>query len=425
VVRGGKISNVVTEANSASIPPNARYADFPPQATVVPAFMDLSTGLGFDGASGSISLGTNVGNRLSASDPAIAAARKAGIGTALLVGTGNGPKPILALKLSDQLRVVKEPVAIAFEIGTNLTSEAERIRGALKQAKSYHESWIKYESDLVEYEKKKKEYDAAKAKAEAEKKTKEATTPAQKPAEKQSTKENDPPKKNPPQSLADADVQAPPNENKDPPKKDEPKKEEAKSTADPNEPKAPNKLTVSSTLEPFRDVFRGKTPVVVSASRWDAIKLAITIFRDEFGLKTILAGAEDAYRNPEFLSEKQVSIIVGPELVRQVEFEQVNVPLSLALRGLPIGFQSKATSGSRQLPSAVQFAVHKGLGTGDALVGLTSGPAGFLGLNQTGAIEPGKDADLVVLSGPPFGTASRVLAVMIDGEWVYRAEIHQ
>ena len=43
-------------------------------------------------------------------------------------------------------------------------------------------------------------------------------------------------------------------------------------------------------------------------------------------------------------------------------------------------------------------------------------------LSDIGALEPGREADLVALSGPPFHPSTRVLAVMIGGEWVYRAE---
>jgi imidazolonepropionase-like amidohydrolase len=39
-----------------------------------------------------------------------------------------------------------------------------------------------------------------------------------------------------------------------------------------------------------------------------------------------------------------------------------------------------------------------------------------------GSLEPGKDADLVVLSGDPFGAATRVRAVYVDGKAVFRAE---
>ena len=60
---------------------------------------------------------------------------------------------------------------------------------------------------------------------------------------------------------------------------------------------------------------------------------------------------------------------------------------------------------------------------GDALAGLTAWPAELLGLDdRIGGIAAGRDADLVVLSGPPFELTSRVLAVMIDGQWVYQSE---
>ena len=74
------------------------------------------------------------------------------------------------------------------------------------------------------------------------------------------------------------------------------------------------------------------------------------------------------------------------------------------------------------LPMVVQHAVSKGLGADDALAGLTSSPAELLSLTDIGTIATGKDADLVVLSGPPFDPASRVIAVMIDGQWVYEEE---
>ena len=54
---------------------------------------------------------------------------------------------------------------------------------------------------------------------------------------------------------------------------------------------------------------------------------------------------------------------------------------------------------------------------------MTAAPARFLSIDkQVGTLTVGKDADLVVLSGPPFELSTRVLAVMIDGDWVYQAE---
>jgi imidazolonepropionase-like amidohydrolase len=55
-----------------------------------------------------------------------------------------------------------------------------------------------------------------------------------------------------------------------------------------------------------------------------------------------------------------------------------------------------------------------------ALVWLTLNPAWALGVaDQTGSIEPGKMADLVVWSGSPFSVYSRAEQVYIDGERVF------
>src|SRR5207245_1213827 len=67
-------------------------------------------------------------------------------------------------------------------------------------------------------------------------------------------------------------------------------------------------------------------------------------------------------------------------------------------------------------------ALRRGLGADDALLSLTTGAAKLVGLENVGSLAVGKDADLVVLSGPPFELSTRVLAVMIDGEWVYQSD---
>jgi imidazolonepropionase-like amidohydrolase len=109
-----------------------------------------------------------------------------------------------------------------------------------------------------------------------------------------------------------------------------------------------------------------------------------------------------------------------------VDNKIVNLPQVLANAQVPFGFQSGARAGVKTLPLAVQYAVHKGLGKDDALGGLTAAPAEFLSIDASvGRLAVGKDADLVVLSGPPFEPGSQVLAVMIDGRWVYEKEKNQ
>jgi imidazolonepropionase-like amidohydrolase len=109
--------------------------------------------------------------------------------------------------------------------------------------------------------------------------------------------------------------------------------------------------------------------------------------------------------------------------VQTAENQTINTPQLLANRGVPFAFQSKATTGVKMLPLAVQYAVRRGLGTEDALTGLTAGPAKLLSIDdRVGVLAVGRDADLVVLSGPPFESSTRVLAVMIDGQWVHQEE---
>jgi imidazolonepropionase-like amidohydrolase len=338
-----------------SAPPDAEERRFA-NGVIVPGFLDLSTGLGLGGpVTGGVSFTTKLGDRLVVADPAMATARQGGVTTVLLSGAGGQTGPVLAFKLGDKPRPLAEPVAIHFAVRGNLTAAGPQLRSTLQAGKAYADSFARYEKDVADYEKRKKEYDAA-------------------PADQK-----------------------------------------------PEEPRAPAKPEGVEGLEPYRALLTGRIPALVEAQREDAIRLAITICRDEFNLRTILVGADDAHRVADLLAEKQVNVAVGPNMVRSVQREEVNLPLTLAVHGVPIGFQSQATTGVRHLPLAVSYAVRHGLGVDDALRGLTLGPARFLGLDGAiGSLAVGKDADLVVLSGSPFELSTRVLAVMIDGEWVHQ-----
>jgi imidazolonepropionase-like amidohydrolase len=360
LVEGGRISGLGRDVSTSPDAVVRRYE----RAVVVPGFVDLSTGLGLGSpATTPVSLQTALGDRLLSDDPAVAIARQGGVTTVLLATNSPAASPVVAFKLGDRPHVVQDPVAIRFGITGNLTAQAASIRATLQPARAYAESWSRYETALTEFEKKKRDAEA-----------------------------------NKPNPASGA-------------------KDEAKSPAAPQPPEKPR---VVEGLEPYRALFAGKIPALVEAHRADAIKLAIQVFRDEFKLRTILLGADDAFRMADLLAEKQVAVAVGPELVRKLERETINLAQMLANRGIPYGFQSRATTGVKSLPVAVQFAVRRGLGADDALAGLTAAPAKLLSIdNRVGTLAVGKDADLVILSGPPFELSTRVLAVMIDGQWVY------
>ncbi|MDP1563977.1 MAG: amidohydrolase family protein [Pirellulaceae bacterium] len=123
------------------------------------------------------------------------------------------------------------------------------------------------------------------------------------------------------------------------------------------------------------------------------------------------------------IAKSGAKFITGPGLVGTVAGQAVNYPQLLAQQRVPFGFQSKSGANSAGLAYVVGFAVHQGLADRDALNGLTTSAAEMFGLSTIGQLTPGQDADLVVLSGPPFDPGSRVLAVMIDGQWVYKREV--
>ena len=379
LVEGGKVRGI---GRDVSAPADATIRRFN-RGVIVPGFVDCGTGLGLGGPlTSQVALNTHLGERLVSGDPSAGIARQGGVTTVLLSSSAGGTGPVIAFKLGDKPNVIQDPVAIRFSVTGNLTTQGASLRATLQAAKAYADSFTKYDVAQAEYLKKKADYDAAKAKA-----TPAAATarPATGTSGTAATQEKKP--------------------------------------EEPKAPTAPDKPSVVAALEPYRALFAGKIPALVEAKRSDAIKLAVQIFRDEFKLRTILLGAEDAFRLPNLLAEKGVAVAVGPELVQTVQDQTINTAQLLANRGIPFSFQSKATTGVKMLPLAVQYAVRCGLGSEDALAGLTSGPAKLLSIdNRIGTLAVGRDADLVVLSGPPFESSTRVLAVMIDGQWVFQEE---
>ncbi len=447
LIQDGKVLAI---GRDVSAPVDATRRRFP-DAVIVPGFVDLYTGLGMGAPlRGSVSLDTKLGDLLVSDDPSIAAAREGGVTTVLLGPSGDSIGPVVAFKLSDQPRVVKDPVAVRFSVSGNLTSKAASLRSTLRRAKSYADRWTQYEKDLAEYERsasKQRDDDKNDSGKKPEKETKkelkkEIVKKTKKEPKKESEKESKKAPKKEAKRKPKKETEKEPKKESEKGSKKEAKKElikkapkeasekepqkEPKEDADKEsekEPKPPKKPQVTANLEPYRALFAGQSAALVEANRVTEIRLAVKIFKDEFKLPLVIVGGNDAFRLADELAKAKIPVVVGPDFVRTVDYQKINTPQILANAGIPFGFQSKATKGVQLLPLAVEYAVRKGLGIEDALGGLTSGPAQLLFLNQKlGTLEAGKDADLVVLSGPPFEASSRVLAVMIDGKWAYQAE---
>ncbi len=434
VVSGNTIAAVGTDV---SLPPNAEIHDFS-NAVIVPGMIDLNSSLGMGTAFGDqVQLNTTLEKQLVSEDKTIQFVRQSGITTAL-VGSTRMPTPVMAFKLTDLPRAVKDPVALRFDVNGNLTTIETSMRQTLTQGKAYADSWTKYDKEFAEYEIALKAWEAeakkiadaeAKSKAEADAK---AAEEAKKTAEASGGKPAEEKKETPPNTAAQDEkpVEAKPAGEK--PAEQKPDASEDKPPAEtradetkpagPPKPVEPKKPQAVENQEPWRAVFAGDLPVIAVAQQSRAIELAVKLFVTEFSLSVIIAGAEDADLALDVLKNSKVTVAIGPQLSVRRDNRQINLPQQLATAGIPFGFQSGAASGSSQLPAAVTAATYRGLGPADALRAVSSGPAGFLKLGSIGKLAAGQDADLVVLSGPPFDLGTEVLAVMIDGQWVFRQE---
>lgn len=185
-------------------------------------------------------------------------------------------------------------------------------------------------------------------------------------------------------------------------------------------------------MEALMPVLKGDMPVLIHCERQDDILTALRIV-DEFKLKVILDGATDAYKVAAELKKRNIPVIVE-DLFRgagNIEDRSFNpkAPAILTNAGIMVAFRSR--EGSWNTPGAgspggdlleiAAFAVKNGMAVTDALHAITLNAARIIGMEKNiGSLEPGKDADLLILRGHPFRTHSVPEAVFVKGRLVYK-----
>jgi imidazolonepropionase-like amidohydrolase len=92
--------------------------------------------------------------------------------------------------------------------------------------------------------------------------------------------------------------------------------------------------------------------------------------------------------------------------------------------GVPVGFHTDdPVTDSRLFIRSAAFAVRAGMTRAGALRGLTLAGAEMLDLQaRIGSLDPGKDADFVLLSGDPLSVYTHVLETWVDGVKVFDRE---
>ncbi len=194
------------------------------------------------------------------------------------------------------------------------------------------------------------------------------------------------------------------------------KESDVKDIQEPDEPKR------DENHEAILQALDRKIPFLVRASRENEIMAALEI-QDEFKVRLVLIGGQEAYKIPQDLLSRKVSVIAGPDVVLDKKGIKINYIRELLASGIPVGFCSGSISDASLLPYRLSYAVQHGLSRVQALDMVTAHPARIFDMSgRLGSIAVGRDADFVVLDGEPFDLGTRVNGVFIGGRILFQEE---
>jgi imidazolonepropionase-like amidohydrolase len=171
-------------------------------------------------------------------------------------------------------------------------------------------------------------------------------------------------------------------------------------------------------------VLNGEVRALITAHQASEILTALRLQR-EFGFDLVLDGGGEAWLVLDEIREAGVPVILHATMARHVgSMEHATFETARILReaGIPVTIQSgfePYVPKTRVLLFEAGPLLAFGLGFDDVLAMVTLDAARILGIDdRVGSLEPGKDGDVVVYDGDPFEYASRVCAVVIEGEVV-------
>ncbi len=176
-------------------------------------------------------------------------------------------------------------------------------------------------------------------------------------------------------------------------------------------------------MEALRKVLKREIPFKAHAHRADDILTAIRVAK-EFGLRITIEHCTEGHLIKDILAEEGVSAIVGPLISERSKIELKNlslkVPGILSEAGITVAIMTDHPVVPIQyLSLCAALAVKEGMDEELALKAITINAARIAGIDdRVGSIEPGKDADLVILDGHPFELKTKVVKTIINGKEV-------
>jgi imidazolonepropionase-like amidohydrolase len=174
-------------------------------------------------------------------------------------------------------------------------------------------------------------------------------------------------------------------------------------------------------LEALVPAVEGRMPVVIEANLARDIRAAIE-FADEFKLKMILSGGQDAARLLPELKQRNIPVLLGPILAlppREDDAYDLLFTNASALHeaGIPFAIRTTEAHNARNLPYHAAACAAFGLPKDIALRSVTLSPAEIFGVaDRLGSLDVGKVANVIVTDGDPLEIRTNVRRLFIAGE---------
>jgi len=171
-------------------------------------------------------------------------------------------------------------------------------------------------------------------------------------------------------------------------------------------------------------IIAGERVVHFHSHRADDIVTALRL-REEFGFRLVIHHGSEGFKVAEHIAAAGVPVAINvldtPGGKEETVERRLENPAQLAAAGVDIALiTDDPVQDSRLFLRSGALAIRGGLDPADALRALTLAPAEMVDLgDRVGSLEPGKEADLVVLSGPPFSTWTLVEQTWNDGALVF------
>jgi imidazolonepropionase-like amidohydrolase len=177
-------------------------------------------------------------------------------------------------------------------------------------------------------------------------------------------------------------------------------------------------------MDALAEVLDGRRTVHFHTHRADDIMTVLRLAR-EFGYRPVLQHVSEGWKVAPQIAAAGLpaSVIVldspgGKLEAAEVRFETAGI---LDRAGVKVAIHTDDyVTDSRMLLRSTALAVRAGLSREGAIRALTLNGAEMMGLEgRLGTLTPGKDADLVVLSGDPFSVYTQVLETWVEGRKLF------